>query len=473
MNKGYWFIFISLFFSVAMQAKVALSSIWGDNMVLQQQSKVYFSGKAKPDTKVFIIASWNKEKVQIKSAKDGTWSATIATPVAGGPYTLTFSDGEKLVLKDVLIGEVWFCSGQSNMEMPVKGFRGQPVYGSQSYIVSADAKRPLRLFTVKNAWSTTLQTTGIDGHWVESSSEEVANFSAAAYFFGELLQKTLNVPVGLINCSWSASKIEAWMDRKTLSHFPEVSLPDVSQTKFGWTAGTPTLLWNAMVNPWKGFPVKGVIWYQGEANSPDPGLYKKLFPAMVAQWRSFFQLPEMPFYYVQIAPWESEGRDKLDWAWFRQCQLELMDEVPNVGMVTTSDAGSEKFIHPPYKIKVGQRLAYWALAKTYGRKGFQYSGPIYKSCKLTDSTVEVNFAYGEEGLIPENQKLRGFELAGADGKFLSAQAEIIGGSPTVKVWNDSIKNPVEVRYCFRNYIEGDLFNNAQIPAAPFRAVITK
>ena len=153
------------------------------------------------------------------------------------------------------------------MEMPVKGFRGQPVFGSQPYIVSANPKRPLRLYTVKNAWSTIPQEAGVDGEWKEASPEDVADFSATAYFFGNQLQQSLDVPVGLIHCSWSMSKIEAWMNKETLSGFPEIALPDVIQREFGWTAGTPTLLWNAMVNPWKGFPVKGVIWYQGEANT--------------------------------------------------------------------------------------------------------------------------------------------------------------------------------------------------------------
>lgn len=464
-------VLVGSVFSIYLNAKVVLSSIWGDNMVLQQQATVTFSGKSDRGRQVVATASWNGKKVHAVMQKDGTFILRMKTPSYGGPYCITFSDGDKLVLKNILLGEVWFCSGQSNMEMPVKGFRGQPVYGSQSYIVAAKAKRQLRLYTVKNAWSTLPKSDGIDGHWSEQSPEVVADFSATAYFFGDLLQKSLDVPVGLINCSWSASKIEAWMDRNTLSHFPEVSLPDVSQTKFGWTAGTPTLLWNAMVNPWKGFPVKGVIWYQGEANSPDPGLYKKLFPAMVAQWRSFFQLPEMPFYYVQIAPWESEGSDKFDWALFRQCQLELMKEVPHVGMVITADSGSEKFIHSPYKIKVGERLAYWALAKTYGLKGFSYSGPVYKDYKIKDHAVEVDFDYGSDGLNPENGPVTGFELVAKDGTIHKASAVILNGSSIVKVWNDTVPDPVEIRYCFRNYMVGNLKNNAGLPAAPFKAAI--
>lgn len=455
----------------ALYAKVTLPSIWGDGMVLQQQSKVVFTGQSTTGKKVYAVASWNGKKVYADRQEGQQWTLTLETPVYGGPYTITFNDGDKLVLKNILIGEVWFCSGQSNMEMPVKGFRGQPVYGSQPYIVSANAKRPLRLYTVKNAWSTTPKTEGIDGYWTELSPKEVANFSATAYFFGDLLQRTLDVPVGLIHCAWSASKIEAWMSRETLEQFAEVELPDVQATEFGWPAGTPTLLWNVMVNPWKGFPVKGVIWYQGEANSPAPALYKKLFPAMVAEWRAFFQSPELPFYYVQIAPWQSEGSDKFDWALFRQCQLELMHEVPGTGMVITTDAGSEKFIHPPYKIKVGERLAYWALARTYGLEGFTYSGPIYRQCQMNGRQVEVDFEFGEDGLGPENQLVEGFELVDEAGNIHPAKAEIIGGSSKVKVWNDSVPSPVEVRYCFRNYKVGTLQNNAGLPAAPFRAVI--
>lgn len=461
---------ISLMFSFYGEAKVQLTSIWGDNMVLQQKAELVFSGTSTPGKSVVVKPSWDKSKLSVKSDASGKWSLTLKTPSAGGPYKICISDGEELILDNILIGEVWFCSGQSNMEMPVKGFRGQPVHGFQPYIVDANPQRPLRLFTVKRDWSTTPKN-DVEGHWSESSPKEVSTFSAAAYFFGEQLQKTLGIPVGLIHCSWSASKIEAWMDKETLSHFSEVDLSVLNNKEFGYPNGTPTLLHNAMVKPLEGFPVKGVIWYQGESNSENPALYKKLFPALVSQWRAFFRSPNLPFYYVQIAPFQSSGKDLLNLAWFRQCQLELMKEVSNVGMVTTTDAGSEKFIHPPYKIEVGQRLAYWALAKTYGIEGIAFSGPIYNSCRLNGKVVEVKFDYGEDGMTPENEGLKGFEIAGADGHFLPAHAEILNGSSIVKVWNDSIPVPTEVRYCFRNYMEGSLCNNAGIPASPFRAIV--
>lgn len=475
MKKKYFIQFSGLLifflFFQKTEAKVVLYSIWGSNMVLQQSSKLTFYGTAVPGKKLFVSASWNNKKEFTTVGKDGKFCIDILTPKAGGPYKIRFSDGEATVLKNVLIGEVWFCSGQSNMEMPVKGFRGQPVYGSLPYIIKADPRRQIRLFTVKNAWSTIPKEQGIEGCWNELSSEKIADFSAVAYFFGDLLQSVLNVPVGLIDCSWSMSTIEAWMDKETLKDFTKVKLPDIDQKHFDWTAGTPTLLWNAMVNPWKGFPVKGVIWYQGEANSPDPESYRRLFPAMVNQWRKFFHSPRLPFYYVQLPPWQSEGDDKLDWAKFRDVQLDMLEKVPDTGMVTTGDAGSETFIHTPYKIKIGQRLAYLALGKTYGKKGFEYSGPIYRSCKMNGSVAELKFDYGENGLNPENELLKGFEIAGENGVFKPAKAEIISGTSTVKVWNDSISKPFEVRYCYRNYLIGNLSNNEGLPASPFKASI--
>ncbi|WP_434533874.1 sialate O-acetylesterase [Bacteroides sedimenti] len=470
MRNNKWLILPCLFLAMSMQAKISLPSIWKDNMVLQQRSEVHFRGKATPGKEVSLTASWNKIRIKTKSNEKGEWETVVKTPSAGGPYEIKISDGELLVLKNILVGEVWFCSGQSNMEMPVKGFRGQPVFGCQPYIVTANPQRQLRLFTVKRDWSTTPKE-DVEGYWSECSSKEVANFSAVAYFFGDLLQKTLGIPVGLIHCSWSASKIETWMDKETLSHYPEVDLSVLNNKEFAYPNGTPTLLYNAMVKPLEGFPVKGVAWYQGESNSANPALYKKLFPALVSQWRTFFRSPDMPFYYVQITPWQAEGKDLLNRAWFRQCQLELMKEIPNVGMVTTTDAGSEKFIHPPYKIKVGERLAYWALARTYGIEGISYCGPIYKSCKLKDNVVELQFDYGEDGMTPENEELKGFEIAGSDGKFVPAHAEIINGSSRIKVWSESVSVPTEVRYCFRNYMEGNLCNNVGIPASPFRAEV--
>lgn len=476
MNKPtHLFIIVLLaFVSGKVEAKVQLSTVFGSHMVLQQKASVTFKGYAAANKRVRIAAGWNTRKYFTTASASGYFEITVPTPASGvKPYEVSFNDGEELLLKNILIGEVWFCSGQSNMEMPVKGFRGQPVFGTLKYMVTANPGRKIRLYTVKHAWSTIPQENGIVGEWKELSGKDLAEFSATAYFFGDMLEQSLDAPIGLINCSWSMSKIETWMDKRSLMHTAGVKFPDLNQKEFEWPAGMPTLLWNAMVNPWKGFPVRGVIWYQGEANTGDPASYKTLFSAMVKQWRQFFRAPEMPFYYVQLAPWQSGGKDLEDWAYFRQAQLELMNEVPNVGMAITADLGSEYFIHPPHKIEVGQRLAYWALAKTYGKEGFQYSGPIFKSASLKDAVAELVFDFGKDGLNPENGKITGFEIVGNDGIFRTAEALIVNGTDRVKVWSDEVGDPVEVRYCFKNYKTGNLYNNAGLPAAPFRALLRK
>ncbi len=262
------------------------------------------------------------------------------------------------------------------MEMPVRGFPGTAGLWFTTLYRSCRLQTGITfVYSQKRDWSTTPKEEGITGYWSELSPKEVGDFSATAYFFGDLLQRSLDIPVGLIHCSWSASKIETWMDKETLSQFPEIQLPDIEQTKVRLACG-----YTYFIMECNGKSVEGISCQKSSGirgvNSADPVLYKKLFPQWSLSGREFFHNPAMPVYYVQITPWQAEGKDRLDRAWFRQCQLELMQEVPNVGMVTTTDAGSEKFIHPPTKIKVGQRLAYWALAKTYGKERFSVCRPF-------------------------------------------------------------------------------------------------
>lgn len=454
------------------QAKVSLPAYYGDHMVLQQQATTTINGKANPNKEITLRTSWDDKTYSTRSDSKGKFSISVSTSEAGGPYSMQFSDGEILELKDILLGELWFCSGQSNMEMPVRGYKGQPVFGSQPYIVKAKEERPIRMFTVKNEWSKDLKD-DISGTWMLHSPRNVGDFSAVAYFFGDMIEEQLGVPVGLINCSWSASKIESWIPKATLENISEIDLSILDASDFGYPNGTATLLYNAMLHPFNGLAVKGILWYQGEANSNEPELYKKLFSAFANDLRVFFNNPILPIYYVQIAPWQSGNKDELDWAWFRQAQLDLMKQVPNTGMVITADLGSEKFIHPPHKIEVGQRLAYWALANTYGKDGFLQSGPIFKDYEVKNSVVELYFDFGYDGLNPEKEQVEGFEIAGADNVFVPAQAEIIESSNIVRVWSNDIKDPKEVRYAFRNYKTGTLKNNGGLPAAPFRVEILK
>ena len=476
MKKFSLILLLAMLFTFGIDAKVTLPSHFGDGMVLQQKSSVPLHGTATAGAKVTINASWTKKAVVTKADADGAWSATLNTPTYGGPFTITVSDGTPLTLSNVLVGEVWVCAGQSNMEMPMKGFRGQPTHGTADMILSASPRLNIRLLQQKNDWATTEKPEIEPVKWTTATTDAVAEFSAVGYVFGKTIYDALDVPVGLIQCDWSMSTIETWMPRTTFeAKFPEISLPAVDGKDFGWIQGTPTLAWNAMVAPWKGFPVAGVIWFQGEANTANAERYSRLFPAMVADWRAHFGNNDaMPFFYAQLAPWNDGDCKGTRWADFRQMQNELLKSVPGTGMVTIGDLGDSIFIHFPKKIEVGKRFAYLALEKAYGRKGIKSQAPIAKSCTPDSPTsVIIEFEGGEDGLTPENAVLSGFELVDAFGDVHEAKAQILNSDKKVRVWTDWLQYPVEVRYGYHNYYESSLFNNAGLPAAPFRMEVPK
>ncbi len=466
--KRYFFLIIALLFvtTLSLSAKVKLPSVLGNNMVLQQQTNVKLWGEALPSAKVAICTSWNHKTYNVRSDSAGKWLANIQTPVAGGPYLITISDGEKLILKNILIGEVWFCSGQSNMEMPVKGFDKQPVDGSNDVIAKAKPEIPIRMFTVKRNSSKTLLS-DCQGSWEENNSMAVANTSATAYFFGRYLQEVLNVPVGLVISDWGGSKIEAWIGRDVLGSFKEVNLShldDSAQVESPNQRGC--MLYNAMVYPLLNFTIKGAIWYQGESNLSNPELYERLMPAFVSELRNDWKLGNFPFYYVQIAPFSYENPNGLVSAKLREAQLKCMSLIPNSGMAVTLDAGLKNGIHPCQKEKVGNRLAYWALAKTYGREGFSYAGPVYKSMEIKENTIYLSFE-AAGGISPLEEEIPNFEVAGNDKIFYPAHA-IVENSGKLKVVSDQVSSPVAVRYGFKNYIVGGLFDGYGLPASSFR-----
>lgn len=467
MKRNLFLIVVLIFVTtLSLSAKVKLPSVLGDNMVLQQQTNVKLWGESLPSQKVTISTSWNHKRYNVKSNEEGKWLATIQTPVAGGPYSITISDGEQLVLKNILIGEVWFCSGQSNMEMPIKGFDKQPVDGSNDVIAKAKPEIPIRMFTVKRNSSKTLLS-DCQGSWEENNSMAVANASATAYFFGRYLQEVLNVPVGLVISDWGGSKIEAWIGRDVLGSFKEVNLShldDSAQVESPNQKGC--MLYNAMVYPLLNFTIKGAIWYQGESNLSNPELYERLMPAFVSELRNDWKLGDFPFYYVQIAPFSYESPDGLVSAKLREAQLKCMSLIPNSGMAVTLDAGLKNGIHPCQKEKVGNRLAYWALAKTYGREGFSYAGPVYKSMEIKENKVYLSFD-AKGGISPLEEEIPNFEVAGNDKTFYPAHA-IVENSGKLKVFSDQVSSPVAVRYGFKNYIVGGLFDGYGLPASSFR-----
>lgn len=461
-----------LFFcSLPIMAKIVFPSVISDNMVLQQNATVNLWGKANPNVEITIIPSW--EKIEYKSKVDefGRWLLKIDTPSAGGPYEIIFNDGEKKVLRNILIGEVWFCSGQSNMAMPMKGFVGQPVEGANDYIAQAKKSVPIRMFTSANRYGRTPLEDCI-GVWSEHTPEGVADCSAVAYFYAKYLQKVLEVPIGLVISSWSGSKIEAWMSKEALQVFPEFELSFLdSDMKTELPVNqTPCYLYYGKICPLTNYTIKGAIWYQGESNLDNRPLYKRLFPAFVRDLRKSFQQGDFPFYYTQIAPFAYyDNPDLTSGAEMREVQLKCMDSIPNSGMAVTLDIGDSGCIHPARKKEVGYRLAYWALAKTYNKSAIAYEGPVYQSLTVKNGKALLTFKNSvAKGVGPINKKLEGFEIAGKKRKFYPANAFADVRSGKVVVYCDSVPEPMAVRYAFKNYTEASLFNELGLPASSFR-----
>ncbi len=445
-------------------AEVKLPAIFGDNMVLQQQTEVAIWGKAKASATVKVTTSWNGRSYSAKASPEGNWKLKVTTIQAGGPYVVTISDGKELKLNNVLLGEVWVCSGQSNMEMPVKGFRNQPIVGSNQAIAESD-NTGIRLFTVTKKTSLT-PADDFTGSWSVAGPETVSQFSATAYFFGRLLNKTLKVPVGLINTSWGGTRIEPWISEAGCKNFNWVKLPDPKATGT-LSQQTPTVLFNAMINPMVGYGMRGAIWYQGEANRNEPKEYQQLLPGLVQNWRSLWGVGDFPFYYAQIAPYDYlVGRTGISSAYVREAQLKAMGAIPGMGMASLMDIGEKDCIHPANKEITGVRLAYWALVKTYGKKGFAFSGPVLKEMKVEGSQAKLTFDYADNGLTSFGKELACFEVAGKDKRFYPAKAMIAG--PGITVVSPMVAEPVAVRYAFKDFIVGDLFNTEGLPASSFR-----
>lgn len=468
-------LFLALAGGCAMysSAKIVLPHILGDNMVIQQQADVNLWGTAKPNAKVSVRTSWSKNKVETKSDADGRWSVKVHTPEASyDPRTITISDGEPLTLSNVLVGDVWICSGQSNMEMPVKGFRTQPVENSLSYIRKGGTEaNKLRLYTVKRtrSYGQDLEDSE-DGEWLCASPQSVADFSATGYFFGHALSEALDIPIGLITANWGGTRVEAWMP---LDVMRECVTAEQYEQKHNYDGCKPSDLYCGMIAPIKNFTAKGFTWYQGESNLEDIDHYDVMLANMVGRWRKDWGDTEnaMPFYYVQIAPYTYSGVNEISYPLFVETQLRALDIIPNSGMAGTTDIGEARLIHPSKKVEVGERLASLALAQTYGAGGFDPNIPrLISSEKTDDGKIVVQLSHAPEGLDPwTRMPITGFEIAGADKVFHPAKAWTSYDSrAAVTVWSDEVKEPVAVRYAFRNFIPANLANTFGIPVAPFR-----
>lgn len=473
MKRIFSILILSFAAAMTLNAKVELPSLFADNMVLQQNADAAIWGKAKPDSKVTITTSWSKAKTVAQADSEGKWKTTIATPSAGGPYEITFSDGEKLTLKNVLIGEVWICSGQSNMDTRMKGYTGQPIAGAIDIITEAKAATPIRCCTLKHIKSLTPMDE-CEATWFLNDPYGVSETSATAYFFALKLHKALDVPVGVINVSWGGTPIEAWMSPEVLKEqfAGEIGLDHIEtgewprKKKDYQLAG---VLYNGMLHTVIPYTAKGFIWYQGCTNKDRYEQYKRLQPAFVEMLRKEWGNDRMPFYFTQIAPYNYGNPDAREAGYMMWAQAQTLELIPYSGMAATHDAGEFACIHPANKKVVGYRLAYLALANDYGMKGFDANPPMPVEFSFKDGKAYVKFECGKNGIGPINKDLGCFELAGEDKVFHPATARVQNDQRSIVVSSPEVSAPVAVRYGMKNWSEATLFNNFGIPASPFRS----
>lgn len=640
-------LFTLLFAGYAVQAKVRLPAVFSDNMVFQQKTDAAIWGKAAAGKMVTISTTWSAKQYTAKADEAGNWKIKVSTPSYGGPYEITIADGEKVTLKNVLIGEVWVCSGQSNMEFPLAGWGQVNDYKKEI----ADANYPnIRLLQVEHVASNLpLEDAKVTNYgWQPCSPENISNFSSVAYFFAREIYKKKGIPIGLIHTSWGGTIAEAWTSEKTLKTMPDFAaaaalIEKTDQTKSAqdfktamdtwekllpakdvgysngnplWTAtsfdasswktmpvpgyweqsvlpdfdgvvwfrkkvtipaswagknlkinlGTiddddvtyfdgekigetkgyqharsytipghkikageyvlsvrvfdnagngsfygdknilsaqsatgesialagdwqyqvglnlkdmppmprlvdgpnrPTVLFNAMINPFIQFAIRGVIWYQGESNGDRAHQYRELFPAMITDWRKHWNIGDFPFYFVQLANYMKVNEQPRESAWaeLRDAQRQTLS-LPNTGMSVTIDIGDGENIHPKNKQEVGRRLALIALAKTYGDK-IVYSGPEYTAQQIKGNAILLNFKFTDGGLVAKNgSSLTGFAIAGADHQYHWAKAVIQGNK--ILVSSAEVPEPVAVRYAWDNNPVCNLYNGEGLPASPFR-----
>lgn len=450
-------------------ARIILSPLFSDNMVLQQKDNVALWGRSETNKNIIITTSWNNRTYRTKADATGNWKIKVCTPKAGGPYKISFNDGEEFVLQNILIGEVWICSGQSNMEMPVDGSSGR-IENYQEELAAANYPN-IRLLKVEKSTSTQpLSEAHFNTGWQACSSKTVSDFSAVAYFFARDIQKHHNIPIGLIQSAYSGSPAESWVSGPSLKKMKDYdSLVDIISSAPGSpeNAHIPTVLYNAMIHPLVPYNIRGVIWYQGEGNAAKAYQYQTLFPLLINDWRQQWGKKKLPFYFVQLANFKElqTSPGESDWAELREAQLKTL-ALPETGMAVAIDLGEEKDIHPRNKKDVGLRLARIARANVYKEK-IPYSGPIYKSHRIVGNKIIISFTHFSGGLkIKDDNTLRGFAIAGADKKFHWAKAEIKGDK--VIVWADQVSRPAAVRYAWAINPVFNLYNGAGLPASPFR-----
>lgn len=455
-----YFIILLTCFASLTEAKVRFASVFTDNMVLQRNSKVAIWGWANPGENIRLVCSWNpSDTIVVKSDNQSFWSTEIRTIEAGGPYTLTASDSEKTELSNILLGEVWLCSGQSNMEWSVN----HGILNGEAEAAAANHPN-IRFYHVPKVGSDTPQKHML-GTWEVCTPETMRKTSAIAYFFGKNLQQDIDVPVGLIVSAWGGTQAEVWVPSNYVTQNPLLDKTSKVRPEFDWWPKTPGSCYNSMIDPLTPYGIAGAIWYQGESNAAaeQTPAYDLLMRTLIKSWREGFK-KEIPFYFVQIAPHQYGGQEK---AYLVREQQAKTANYPNTGMVVIWDlVDNVKNIHPMNKQDVGRRLANWALAKNYDMENIIYQSPAYRTMDIEKNKIRISFDPIPSGLKCTEKKITGFTIAGEDQKFVPANVKIDG--QTVIVSAPGIKKPIAVRFLFDNTSIGNLFTNEGMPVSPFR-----
>ena len=487
-------------------AEVRLPRVFGDNMVIQRDMPAPIWGWASPNQGITITVSKEDGDSEIdtyvaEADEKGNWRTTLKATPAGGPYKIEVAGENTVELSDVLFGEVWVCSGQSNMAWSVNTSNN-----SEEEIAAANYPN-IRLFHIPQRASG-LPVADVHAQWRPTTPDSVRHFSAVAYFFGRHVHKELGIPIGLISTSWGGTRIEAWTAPEGFKAVPKLSaiseevtdintnyqrqLPEKMKAIEEWIAETrdalendgiiykmpenehalnphnrPTALYNHMIYPVAPYAIRGALWYQGESNMKEGMMYHEKMKGLIKGWREIWSQGDFPFYFVQLAPWGGYDRDDpthLPKIWEAQAATLAL---PNTGMVVTTDIGNVRDIHPRNKQDVGLRLAFWALAKTYGQNDLVCSGPLYKSMKIEGSSIRLHFQHVGSGLVSrDGEPLSWVQIAGEDQQFVDAVAEIDGD--TLVVSSDSVESPVAVRLGWNQIAEPNLMNKEGLPVSPFR-----
>jgi sialate O-acetylesterase len=427
-------------------------------MVLQQKSEAVLWGWANPGERIYVTTSWNMKRDSVTGNRDARWEIKIPTPQAGGPYTITLKGSNLITLDNILIGEVWVCSGQSNMEWS-SNQKVQQIIDE----MPNSANDNLRLFQVPKSTSK-LPQDHIEGDWKMSGPESLQGFSAIGYFFAKELQQKLNVPVGIINSSWGGTPAEVWTPEGLVANDPELLAAAGKQNITTSWPFSPGYAYNSMIHPMTNFPIAGVIWYQGESNVSTASSYTRLFSAMINSWRSAWQ-KQFPFYFVEIAPFAYPNQNTA--ALLREAQARTLT-VPSTGMVVITDlVDNIKDIHPKNKKDVGLRLANYALGDTYRQNTSVYKSPYFNRMEIAGRNVNLYFDNAPTGFkTSDGQSPKEFYVAGADKVFVPASVKI--EKDKLVVSSTQVKTPVAVRFAFSNEAISNVFNKEGLPVAPFR-----